>query len=158
MIGRAEYIRAIRRHYHSQLRVTRDIAGGLIAITGGLYLLLASEQAAMAWILITAGTTLLALVGYALFLLPSMLYRSQPKLQSEYRLHFADNGIGFQTTDIDAQLQWTMYHSWLCDDEFYILYHGTRDLSVIPRRSLTDEENERFTALLQRNIGPGRNK
>jgi hypothetical protein len=112
----------------------------------------------MGWSLAIPGALLMGLVGYALILLPSMLYRSQPKLKSEYRLHFDDTGIGFKTNDIDARLKWQMYHSWICDEEFYILYHGTRDLSVIPRRSLTDEGSNQFAAILERNIGPRRTK
>ena len=158
IIGRDEYIRAIRRHYRSQLSLTRDVIGGLVALCAGLYLLLATQQFALSLFLIIPGALLLGLVVYALTLLPSMLYRSQPKLKSEYRLHFDDSGIGFRTNDIHAHLKWQMYHSWLHDDEFYILYHGTRDLSVIPRRSLTEEGNEQFAAMLERNLGPCRAK
>ena len=101
------------------------------------------------------GAVLLALVAYALLLLPTLIYRSQPKLKSEYRLIFSDDGIGFKTDEIDSMLKWSIYHSWLRDDEFYIMYHGKRDLSVVPRRVLTSQDNdERFSNLLKRKIGP----
>jgi hypothetical protein len=154
-IQRDEYVRAIRRHYRSQLKVTRDIVGGLIAMSVGFYLLQKTEQSAIAWLLILSGAILLTMVAYALLILPVMLYRTQPKLQSEYRLHFDDNGIGFDTTDIRAQLNWKMYHSWLSDEEFFILYHGTRQLSVIPKRSMTEDGCKQLTTLLKRNIGTG---
>lgn len=157
-IGHDEYIRAMRRHYRSRLHVTRDIAGGTIAICGGLYLLFETQQTVLAWLLIIPGIMLLGIVAFAILLLPAMLYRSQPKLQSEYRLHFNDTGINFQTNEIEAQLKWQNYHSWICDDEFYILYHGKRDLSVIPRRSITGAGAGQFETLLTRHIGPCRTK
>jgi len=147
-------MRAIRRHYRSKLSVTRDIIGGLVAISAGLYLLLSTEQSSIGWLLIVLGAILLGIVVCALFILPSMLYCTQPKLRSEYRLHFDDKGIRFETADIRAQLNWKLYHSWLCDGEFYILYHGKRDLTVIPRRSMTEDGCNQFVALLERNIGP----
>lgn len=153
-IGQDEYVRAIRRHYRSNLSVTRDIAGGLGAISGGLYLLLATEQSSIGWLLLTLGTILVGIVVYALLILPSMLYRTQPKLRTEYRLHFDDDGILFETAGIRSQLDWQLYHSWLCDEEFYILYHGKRDLTVIPRRSMTADGCKQLASLLERNIGP----
>ena len=154
-IEQDEYVRAIRRHYRSNLSVTRNIVGELVAISGGLYLLLATDQSSIGWLLIVPGAILLGIVVYALLILPSMLYRTQPKLRSEYRLHFDDKGILFETADIRAQLNWQLYHSWLCDEEFYILYHGKRDLTVIPRRSMTEDGSNQFATLLGRNIGPG---
>lgn len=153
-ITRDEYIRAMRRLYRKRLRIGRDIVGGLIAVCVGLYLLKSTQQFVLAWLLIIAGAFLLVLVGYAILLLPSIIYRSQPKLKSEYQIQFRDDGIGFKTSEIDAQLQWTMYHSWLRDDEFYMLYHGTRDVSVIPRRAILHGADERLGVLLQRTIGP----
>ena len=96
---------------------------------------------------------MLTLLVYAIFLLPHMIYRYQPKLKSEYRLRFRDEGIGFQTDEIDAQLKWTMYHSWIRDAEFYILYHGKRDISVIPRRALKGDADKNLGELLRQHIG-----
>ena len=82
--------------------------------------------------------------------------RSQPKLKDEYSLTFADDGIGFKTSSIDSTLQWSLYQSWLSDDDFYIMYHGKRDLSVIPRRTLSDKDDERLRQMLTEKIGPPR--
>lgn len=100
-----------------------------------------------------AGGFLLALVIYAICLLPYMIYRYQPKLKSEYHLQFRDDAIGFQTDEIDSELKWSIYHSWLRDAEFYILYHGKRDVSVIPRRALSDHADDRLADLLSLHIG-----
>ncbi len=75
-------------------------------------------------------------------------------LDDEYHLEFRDDGIGFKTKDIDSNLKWTLYHSWLRDNEFYILYHGNRDVSVIPRRSFANGDDELLKDMLGRTIGP----
>ncbi len=120
----------------------------------GIYCLKTSALLpALAWLLVFAGALMLLLLMFAVLLLPHMIYRSQPKLKSEYRLRFRDEGIVFQTDEIDAQLKWTMYHSWIRDEEFYILYHGKRDVSVIPRRALKDEADKSLGELLRKHIG-----
>lgn len=150
---RDEYVLAMKRHYRSNLKVGRDVIGGLVAIMGGAYMVATTDSGWFGWLLLVAGTSLLAMVGYAIFLLPIMIYNSQPKLKDEYALIFSENDIGFKTNKIDAVLQWSFYHSWLSDDDFYILYHGKRDLSVIPRRVLSGGDDEGLRGLLSRKIG-----
>ena len=153
--ARDEYVRAIRRHYRSALKVRRDVIAGMAGIAGGLYVALASNLGWIGWLLFGAGVVLLTLVAYAMFLLPTMIYNSQPKLKNEYRLSFSDDGIEFKTDGIDSTLRWSLYHSWLSDDAFYIMYHGTRDLSVIPRRALTaGNADSRLREMLERKVGP----
>ena len=152
---RDEYILAMKRHFKTALHVQRDVIGGIAAIAGGLYLAFTYDSGWFAWLLVALGTVLLAMVAYAMFLLPRMIYNSQPKLKDEYRLSFADDGIGFKTDSIDSTLQWSLYQSWLSDDDFYIMYYGKRDLSVIPRRALDgDDADRRLREMLENNIGP----
>ncbi len=153
-ITRDEYVRAMRRYYKHKLQWKRDLVGGVVALGAGIYCLQTSTLLpSLAWLFVFAGCFLLALLLYAIFLLPHMIYRSQPKLKSEYRLRFLDEGIGFQTDEIDAQLKWTMYHSWMRDADFYLLYHGKRDVSVIPRRALKDNADKNLGELLRKHIG-----
>ncbi|MCY2984675.1 MAG: YcxB family protein [Planctomycetota bacterium] len=152
-ITRPEYVRAIRRYYKTKLHVKRDLVGGVIAIAGGVFLLNTIENVTVAWLLIVSGVVLASLVLYAIFALPAMIYRSQPKLKDEYRLEFREEGIGFKTKNIDSNLEWSIYHSWLRDNEFYILYHGTRDVTVVPRRSFASGDEDRLKDLLVRKIG-----
>ena len=151
---RDEYIRAMKRHYRSTLKVGRDAITGLVALTVGIILLLRSSGGWPAWALLIVGVVLLLMVVYVVFLLPQMIYRSQPKLKDEYSLTFNDDGIAFKTRNIDSILRWSVYQSWLCDDDFYIMYHGKRDLSAIPRRTLSKDEDERLRKMLTENIGP----
>jgi hypothetical protein len=153
--SRDEYVLAMRRHFiRSALHVKRDLVGGLLAIGGGLYLSRATDIGWLGWILAAAGLILLAVVAYAMLLMPRMIYASQPKLKDEYVLSFSDDGIHFRTDGVDATLQWSLYHKWLSDEQFYIMYHGKRDLSVIPRRALIhDDADEKLRQLLTAHIG-----
>ena len=149
MFTREEYILAMRRHFKIALKARRDGIAGIIAVAFGLYFV-ATGMGWIAWVLLAAGAILLAIQAYAIFLLPRMIYNSQPKLKNEYYLAFSDAGIGFKTDGIDSTLQWSLYKSWLSDDDFYIMYHGKRELSVIPRRTLTfDDANRRFREMLE---------
>jgi len=151
---RDEYLRAIRRHYKSKLSVWRDLilAGVLILI--GAAALYFTYEANFGWLLIVLGLILILIVVYGLVILPVLIYRADPKLKWEYSLSFYEDRIEFKTNAIDSTLQWPLYHSWVRDDEFCILYHGKRNLTVIPRRSLaSDNSDERLAKLLQRKIG-----
>lgn len=152
-ITRSEYVRAMRTYYKPKLNVVRDSIVGFAAIGLGCYLLQATDNPLLGWLSIAAGVILFSMNAYAAILLPELIYRYQPKLKSEYRMQFRDEGLHFQTDEIDAELKWPLYHSWKRDDEFYFLYHGKRDVSVIPRRALADAD-ERLAAMLQRQIGP----
>jgi hypothetical protein len=150
-----EYVRAMRRHFKTKLSVGRDIVVGVFAIAAGLYVYQSTRNTILTFGLVAVGAVLLAMVGYAVLILPSLVYRSQPKLKSEYTLTFSDDAIRFKTDEIDSVLKWSLYHSWLRDDEFYILYHGKRDLSVVPRRVLASPETDgQLASLLTSKIGP----
>ena len=147
----------MRRHFRSTLQWKRDVGGGLLGIAGGLYLALATDTGCIGWFLVGAASILLAMVAYATLLLPTLIYASQPKLKNEYELSFDDAGIRFKTDGVDATLQWTFYHAWASDDRFYIMYHGKRDLTVIPRRALTDADADgTLRQLLTAHIGEPR--
>ena len=53
-----EYIRAMRRYYKTKLQVKRDLLGGVIAISCGVYLLNTIETVTLAWFSIVAGVVL----------------------------------------------------------------------------------------------------
>lgn len=155
--SRDEYMLAMRRHYYSDLHVRRDVVASLLGIFSGLYLALATNVGWIAWCLVAAGCILLAILGYAILLLPAIIYASQPKPKNQYMLSFADEGICFKTEGIDSTLQWSLYQRWLSDDCFYVMYYGKRNLTVIPRRALRhDDADSRLRQLLTEHIGEPR--
>jgi hypothetical protein len=100
------------------------------------------------------GAMFLFIVGYTLFILPLLMYHWEPKLKQQYRLIFSEAGIVFQRAGIDASLEWSIYREWWADCDFYALYHGKRELAVIPRRASSDDSvDQGFRELLGRKIG-----
>ena len=157
-ITRDEYIRAMRRHFLGKLRWKRDLVGGFLSIVGGIFIAIGPVTPIIGWIAIASGSVLLLLVAHASFILPRWMYRSQPRLKDEFRITFRDEEIEFRTNEIDSRLKWSLYNSWLCDKEFFFLYHGTQDVSVIPRRAFVAGDEDRFLNMLGRNIGPSISK
>ena len=153
-ITKPEYISALRRYYKTQLQPIRDSIAAVLAVCAGLYLYLFTTSRIRPWFLIVPGLILGLMVAYAFLWLPTLIFQSQPKLKSEYHLRFGDDAIRFTTDTIDSTLQWSTYHSWLRDNEFYILYHGTKDITVIPLRAVEPDANQQLAELLNRNIGP----
>src|SRR5207248_7024777 len=91
------------------------------------------------------GVALLCVSGiFAMLLLaafaviPRISFRSQPKFRDEYSLSFSPEGIHFHTAHIDSDLQWGMYTSALVDAHSFILYYGTQQFTVIPKRVFRD--------------------
>ncbi len=150
---RDEYIQAIRRHYLLMLQLRRDIVAGVLGLLLGAYLTFIVKIGWIGWLVITVGAVLLAMIAYAIFLLPLLIYQSQPKLKGEYRLRFSDDGIDFKTTQIDSKLQWSLYCTWRSDPDFYTLYYGKRELTVIPRRALNVSTDQQLQALLLCHLG-----
>ena len=71
----------------------------------------------------------------------------------EYSLTFSPEGIHFRTAHIDSQLQWSVYSRALVDAHSYLLYHGARQWSVIPRRVFQSRaEQEAFERLLAEHV------
>lgn len=151
---RGEYIRAMRNLYVATLSIKRDVIISVLMISAGLYLVY-HDAGWFGWLLIALSVILLCLIAFAVFVLPVLIYRGQPKLKDEYRLSFSDECIQFRTVSIDSTLQWSMYQKWRYDDEFYILHHGQHDVSVLPRRALRSRaDDDQLRAMLERHIGP----
>ena len=55
----------------------------------------------------------------------------------------------FRTTAIDSRLAWSLYQNATEVRDFYLLYHGRRQFTVIPKRAFENETDRRaFEALL----------
>ena len=150
---REEYTRAMRRQYLATRNGWIDVAVGVAILAMGIcFLALDLAESWMSWMAIATPSVLLLMVVCQLTLVRQWIYRSQPSLKWGYRLTFSDDGIHFVTDSLDSQIRWSMYDSWRQDDEFYYLHHGPRDLSVIPKRVLRGDADERLEALLNRHL------
>jgi hypothetical protein len=159
---RDEYVRAMRRHYSRTLHGPHDVAAAIIAVVGGLWISHShpGTLSTMGSALVVLGFALGTFVALALLVSPRLAYASQPKLKQQYNLVFSDAGIAFRTASIDAKLDWSIYRRWVADDDFYYLYHGKREFSVIPQRVFPDDSVAcAFRDLLMRKIGaPARDR
>ena len=82
-----------------------------------------------------------------------MAFRSQAKFRDDYSLTFSQDGIHFRTAHIDSQLQWGLYSKALIDAHSYVLYYGSRQFTVIPKRVFqSDDQQQSFERLVTQHV------
>jgi hypothetical protein len=89
----------------------------------------------------------------AFSVIPALAFRREPKFRDDYSLAFSAEGIHFRTAHIDSQLQWTMYSRALIDAHSYVLYYGSRQFTVVPKRVFQNTDQlQAFEQLLSERI------
>jgi hypothetical protein len=89
----------------------------------------------------------------AFTIIPRLTFRGEPKFRDEYSLVFSAEGIHFRTAHIDSQLQWSMYSRVLIDAYSYVLYYGSRQFTVIPKRVFQSfEQQQAFEQLITQHV------
>lgn len=147
-----DYVRAMRAHYASRLRLPLDIAVVLGAAVLGAYELRSGSRMFGMVFLSLAGIFALMLIA-AFAVVPKIVFRSQPKFRDDYSLTFSPQGIHFRTAHIDSNLQWSMYTRALVDAHSFILYYGSQQFTVIPKRVFPGvAQRETFEKLVSQNI------
>ncbi len=148
-----DYGRALRAHYASRLRLRLDIVGVIVLAGIGIYLWQSpsSHRLGVACVGVAALFGLMLIAAFTL--IPILAFRREPKFRDDYALTFSPGGIHFRTANIDSQLQWNMYSSALVDAHSYVLYYGTNQFTVIPKRVFqSSEEQQAFDQLLTQKI------
>jgi hypothetical protein len=137
-----EYVRALRAHYASHLRLPLDIIAVVVmAVAGACFW----RSPSLHWVgfACAAISIVFVLILIAVFtVIPMLAFRSEPKFRDEYSLTFSEQGIHFRTAHVDSQLQWSMYSRALVDSHSYLLYYGSRQFTVIPKRVFEGEEQQ----------------
>jgi len=147
-----DYVRALRAHYASRLRLPLDLAVIVVVTTVGVYEWRSGSREFAFTLLCASGLFSLMLVA-AFAVVPRVAFHWQPKFRDEYSLSFSPQGIHFQTSHIDSELKWTLYSEALVDTYSFILYYGSRQFTVIPKRVFQDEsQRQRFEQLLTQNV------
>jgi hypothetical protein len=151
-----EYVAATRLYimrsadFFARLSICFLYAIGCMVLFAWLEMPLSSE---LVFLLVFVSLLPFFIAFMHLFVLPRQRFRSDPKFQDEYLLHFSDDGIQFKTTQIDALLQWSLYNNVLENERFYILVYGKHMISVIPKRAFASELQETaFRQMLGRNL------
>jgi YcxB-like protein len=150
-----DYVRALRSHYASHLRLRLDIAVTILLAGIGVYLWRSPRGywlgTACVVIAIVFGLMLVA----AFTIIPPLAFRREPKFRDDYSLTFSPEGIHFCTAHIDSQLQWSMYSRALVDAHSYILYYGSHQFTVLPKRVFQSiEQQQAFEQLLTHHVSP----
>jgi hypothetical protein len=147
-----DYVRAMRAHYASRLRLPLDIAVVVVVAVIGVYELRSGSQRFGIALLTLSGIFALMLVS-AFAVIPRIAFRSQPKFRDDYSLTFTPQGIHFRTTHIESDLQWSMYTRALVDAHSFILYYGSQQFTVVPKRVFQDvAQRQTFERLLTQNV------
>ena len=95
----------------------------------------------------------MGLPSTAFTVIPPLIFRREPKLREDYSLNFSPEGIHFRTAHIDSQLEWSMYSRALIDAHSYVLYYGSLQFSVIPKRVFQSvEQMQAFEQLLTQHV------
>jgi hypothetical protein len=148
-----DYVRALRAHYATRFRLKLDIVVALVLVGVAIYSWRSPSQH---WLSLVCG---FVSVGFALMLtaaftiIPPLAFRRELKFRDEYSLTFSSEGIHFRTVHIDSQLQWSLYSKALIDRHSYVLYYGSHQFTVIPKRVFQGiEQQQAFEQLLTANI------
>jgi hypothetical protein len=112
------------------------------------------NEVVMSLFLMSVGVVLSTFVLALFFIFPRQRFRSDPKYRDEFFLEFTDDGIRFQTEQIDSRLGWGLYTRVLENERFYVLVYGKGMISVIPKRAFTTSDQETtFRKMLRRKLG-----
>jgi hypothetical protein len=149
----SDYVRALRAHYSSRLRVRLDIVAAVVVAMLGVYSWRSPDYHWLSVVCLVASFALVFILFGAFFVIPPFAFRSEPKFRDDYSLTFSPEGIHFRTAHIDSKLQWSMYSRALIDEHSYVLYYGSRQFTVIPKRVFQNAEQQQlFEELLTQHV------
>jgi hypothetical protein len=132
-----EYLSGIRAHQFPRYRVLTDFGVSALVLGVGVATFVGSEEFWLGAILIILALVVPTVYLVSLMVTPLMLGDSA-KLEQEYRLTLSDAGIHFRTESIDSRIAWSLYKRARRTANFYLLYYGRNQYTVIPRRVFAD--------------------
>jgi hypothetical protein len=149
----SDYVRALRAHYASHLRLRLDIVVIIILAGIGIYLWRSPSLHLLGLVSIVVSVGFALLLITAFTVIPPLAFRREPKFRDDYSLTFSPEGIHFHTAHIDSQLQWSMYSRALIDAHSFVLYYGSHQFTVVPKRVFqSGEQQQAFEQLLTQHI------
>jgi hypothetical protein len=127
----SDYVRAMRAHYASRLRLRLDIVVIVATVAFGAYLWRSPNSHLYGIVVVGIAAVFTLMLVAAFAVIPSVVFRREPKFRDDYSLTFSPEGIHFRTAHIDSQLQWGMYSRALVDAHSYVLYCSTTALDLL---------------------------
>jgi len=149
----SDYVRALRAHYASHLRLRLDTVVTVALAGFGIYLWRSPSLhwLGLASVIISVAFALMLVAAFTV--VPPLAFRREPKFRDDYSLTFSPEGIHFRTAHIDSHLQWSMYSRALIASHSYVLYYGSRQFTVIPKRVFESaEQQQAFEQLLTQHV------
>jgi hypothetical protein len=146
-----EYLRAVNAHQRLRIRLGANTAFALVVLASGLALIYfgGARYFWLGIVFAAIGLTYPVASAVIMFVLPRLAIAGASKLHNEYRLSFAEDGILYRTAAIDSRIDWSLYTHAVVVRDFYLLYHGRREFTVIPKRAFANAaEMQAFDALL----------
>jgi len=144
-----DYVRAMRAHYASYLRVWRDLCIIVVAGTAAAYLWRVPGFHWLGVTLLVLSVSMALILIAAFVIIPPWVFRRNPKLRDEYSFEISPQGIHYATLHIDTHLQWSLFTRTLIDSHSYLLYWDSRAFVLLPKRVFqTIEERTTFEQLL----------
>lgn len=149
----SDYVQALRAHYVSRLRLRLDVVVVVALVGVGIFLWRSPSSHWLGVVCVSIAVLFSLMLVAAFLIIPPLAFRREPKFRDEYSLAFSQKGIHFRTVHIDSQLQWSMYSRALIDLHSYVLYYGTRQFTVIPKRVFqSTEQQQAFESLLTQHV------
>lgn len=149
----SDYVRALRAHFSSHLRVRLDTVAAIAVALLGVYSWRSPDYHWLSVVCLVASCVLAFMLLAAFVVIPPLAFRSESKFRDDYSITFSQGGIHFRTAHIDSQLQWSVYSKALIDEHSYVLYYGSRQFTVIPKRVFQNAEQlQLFEQLLIQHI------
>ncbi len=105
----SDYVRALRAHYASHLRLRLDGVVTVVLAGVGTYLWCVSSLQWLGLACVGISVVFALLLIAAFTVIPPLAFRREPKFRDEYSLTFSPEGIHFRTAHLDSRLQWGMY-------------------------------------------------
>jgi hypothetical protein len=149
----SDYVRAMRAHYASRLRLRLDLVGAIVLSALGAYTWQSPDLHWLGVTCVTVSAVFVLMLIAAFTVIPPLVFRREPKFRDDYSLTFSQEGIHFSTAHVDSQLQWCLYSRALVDAHSYVLYYGSRQFTVIPKRVFQSAEQQQiFERLLTQHV------
>ncbi|MHB1033842.1 MAG: YcxB family protein [Pirellulales bacterium] len=149
----SDYVRAVRAHHASPLRQRLDFLLAVVLAIVGAHFWRTADLHWVGVVCVVASACLAMMMVAACVVVPRWVFRSEPKFHDEYSLTFSSDGVHFRTAHIDSQLQWSLYSRALIDAHSYLLYYGSRQFTLIPKRVFQSTEKEQeFEQLVTQHV------
>jgi hypothetical protein len=80
------------------------------------------------------------------------IYKKSNILSKEVTLHISGKGIKENKKDNDKTLPWSMFTKWKKNENFYLIYAGSRHFNVIPLRAMKESQIKELDTYLEKYI------